>query len=136
MDAYDIDSGVPTAVAKIQLPGRLGFGDINTPVMFDAEWRDGAWQRGRLLPYGPIALWPGSRALQYGELVFEGLKAYRVGRSRPSIGVAPMPTAAASRARRRASRCRRHLACSTAQPTGISALWPPEVSDNGRQLMR
>jgi branched-chain amino acid aminotransferase len=85
MDDYDIEPGVAAAIAKFRLPERLGFGEINAPVMFDAEWREGAWQRGRLLPYGPIALWPGSRALQYGELVFEGLKAYRVGASRPNL---------------------------------------------------
>ncbi len=85
MDPYDIDPGVRAAIAKFRLPERLGFGEINAPVMFDAEWREGAWQRGRLLPYGPIALWPGSRALQYGELVFEGLKAYRVGGGRPNL---------------------------------------------------
>jgi len=85
MSAYDIDPGVAAAVAAFELPERLGFGRINAPVMFAAEWRDGAWQRGRLLPYGPIELWPGSRALQYAELVFEGLKAYRVGQSRPNL---------------------------------------------------
>lgn len=85
MDAYDVDPGVAAAVASFRLPERLGFGQISAPVMFDAEWRDGAWQRGRLLPYGPIQVWPGSRALQYAELVFEGLKAYRVGRSRPNL---------------------------------------------------
>lgn len=31
------------------------------------------------MPYAPIEILPGARALQYGELVFEGLKAYRVG---------------------------------------------------------
>jgi len=85
MSAYDIDPGAAAAVAAFKLPERLGFGKINAPVMFSAEWRDGAWQRGRLLPYGPIELWPGSRALQYAELVFEGLKAYRVGQSRPNL---------------------------------------------------
>lgn len=85
MDAYDIDPGVAPAIANFRPPERLGFGDVNAPVMFDAEWREGAWQRARLLPYGPIALWPGARALHYGELVFEGLKAYRVGQSRPNL---------------------------------------------------
>ena len=46
--------------------------------MFAADW-SGQWSRGRLMPYGPIAIAPGARALQYAELVFEGLKAYRVG---------------------------------------------------------
>lgn len=85
MDAYDVDPGVAAAIAGFKLPERLGFGQINAPVMFDAQWSDGAWRRGRLLPYGPIELAPGARALQYAELVFEGLKAYRVGRSRPNL---------------------------------------------------
>lgn len=33
----------------------------------------------KLLPCGLIELWPGSRALQYAALVFEGLKTYGVG---------------------------------------------------------
>ena len=85
MEAYDIDPGVAAAVASFRLPERLGFGVFAAPVMFDAEWRDGAWQRGRLLPYGRIEVWPGSRVLQYAELVFEGLKAYRVGRTQPNL---------------------------------------------------
>ncbi|MGA9368769.1 MAG: branched chain amino acid aminotransferase, partial [Steroidobacteraceae bacterium] len=85
MQAYDIDAGVAAAVADFKPPARLGFGLISAPVMFEADWRGGAWQKGRLRPYGPIELWPGSRALQYAELVFEGLKAYRVGHSRPNL---------------------------------------------------
>ncbi|MGH8199792.1 MAG: branched-chain amino acid aminotransferase [Steroidobacteraceae bacterium] len=85
MEAYDIDPGVAAAVASFKLPEHLGFGVFAAPVMFDAEWRDGAWRRGRLLPYGRIEVWPGSRVLQYAELVFEGLKAYRVGRSQPNL---------------------------------------------------
>jgi branched-chain amino acid aminotransferase len=38
-----------------------------------------------LLPYGPIQILPGARALQYAELVFEGLKAYRIGQSKPNL---------------------------------------------------
>jgi branched-chain amino acid aminotransferase len=85
MNTYDVDPGVAAAVSNFKAPERLGFGQVSAPVMFDAEWREGEWQRGRLLPYGPIELWPGSRALQYAELVFEGLKAYRVGQSRPNL---------------------------------------------------
>ena len=52
--------------------------------MFAADW-SGQWNRGRLMPYGPIAIAPGARALQYAELVFEGLKAYRVGGGSPNL---------------------------------------------------
>src|ERR1700739_671080 len=89
MPAYDIAPGVAAALERFVLPEKLGFGAVNAPVMFSAEWRDGNWQRGTLVPYGPIEVWPGSRALQYAELVFEGLKAYKVGQARPNFFTAP-----------------------------------------------
>ena len=71
------------------LPDKLGFGLVAAPVMFSAEWSDGTWDRGELTPYGPIEILPGARALHYGELVFEGLKAYKVERRQPEL----VPTA-------------------------------------------
>ena len=101
MSDYDIDPGVPAAIERFKLPETLGFGPVNAPVMFEAEWRDGRWGKGRLKPYGPIELWPGARALQYAELVFEGMKAYRVGHSRPNFF---RPDANCARLQRSASR--------------------------------
>ena len=101
MSDYDIDPGVPAAIERFKLPETLGFGPVNAPVMFEAEWRDGRWGRGRLEPYGPIELLPGARALQYAELVFEGMKAYRVGQSRPNFF---RPDANCTRLQRSASR--------------------------------
>ena len=101
MSDYDIDPGVPAAIERFKLPETLGFGPVNAPVMFEAEWRDGGWGRGRLAPYGPIELLPGARALQYAELVFEGMKAYRVERSRPNFF---RPDANCARLQRSASR--------------------------------
>jgi branched-chain amino acid aminotransferase len=101
MSDYDIDPGVPAAIERFKLPETLGFGPVNAPVMFEAEWRDGGWGRGRLEPYGPIELLPGARALQYAELVFEGMKAYRVERSRPNFF---RPDANCARLQRSASR--------------------------------
>jgi branched-chain amino acid aminotransferase len=101
MSDYDIDPGVPGAIERFRLPETLGFGLVEAPVMFEAEWRDGRWERGRLIPYGPITLWPGARALQYAELVFEGMKAYRVGQSRPNLF---RPDANCRRLQRSASR--------------------------------
>ena len=45
MSDYDIDPGVPAAIERFKLPETLGFGLVNAPVMFDAEWRDGRWER-------------------------------------------------------------------------------------------
>jgi branched-chain amino acid aminotransferase len=85
MSEYDIAPGVAEAVASFRLPEKLGFGLLSAPAMFNVEWREGGWGRGQVLPYGPIEIWPGARALQYAELVFEGMKAYRVGQSKPNL---------------------------------------------------
>ena len=81
----DIAPGVLEALKDFRLPEKLGFGAVPAPVMFTADWADGEWDRGRLVPYGPIEILPGARALQYAELVFEGLKAYRVGGDHPNL---------------------------------------------------
>ena len=85
MAGYDVAPGVAAALQNFKLPEKLGFGAVPAPVMFAAEWANGSWGRGTLKPFGPIELLPGARALQYAELVFEGLKAYCVGRSWPNL---------------------------------------------------
>jgi branched-chain amino acid aminotransferase len=82
--SYEVAPGVSAALREFALPETLGFGIVAAPVMFAAEWSNGAWGRGELAPYGPIEILPGARALQYAELVFEGLKAYRVGAATPA----------------------------------------------------
>jgi branched-chain amino acid aminotransferase len=52
--------------------------------MVTIRYRDGAWQRGELVPYGPLSLDPAASVLHYGQSVFEGFKAYR----QPDGGVA------------------------------------------------
>jgi branched-chain amino acid aminotransferase len=85
VSGYDVAPGVAAALQNFTLPERLGFGLVPAPVMFAAEWSNGSWGRGALKPFGPIEILPGARALQYAELVFEGLKAYCVGRSWPNL---------------------------------------------------
>jgi len=85
MTRYDIAPGVDTALQRFIVPDKLGFGLVAAPVMFSAEWSEGEWRRGQLLPHGPIEILPGARALHYAELVFEGMKAYQVDRSWPNL---------------------------------------------------
>jgi branched-chain amino acid aminotransferase len=80
-----IAPGVLDALKNFKLPEKLGFGAVSAPIMFTVDWADGRWGRGRLVPYGPIEILPGARALQYAELVFEGLKAYRIGGEHPNL---------------------------------------------------
>jgi branched-chain amino acid aminotransferase len=82
---YEVAPGVLQALHRFVVPEHLGFGDVHAPVMFSADYTAGIWGCGQLVPYGPIEILPGARALQYAELVFEGLKAYRVGAATPSL---------------------------------------------------
>ena len=59
------------------LKGTLGFGRVFTENMVSIRYAAGAWQRGELVPYGPITLDPAASVLHYGQAIFEGFKAYR-----------------------------------------------------------
>jgi branched-chain amino acid aminotransferase len=80
MADYIIRDGVWKGVADFRLPESLGFGLVTAPVMYSATFDHGRWNQGELLPYGPIEILPGARALHFAEQAFEGMKAYRVGR--------------------------------------------------------
>ena len=55
-----------------------GFGRYFTDHMVKIDWTaDNHWDDGTVLPYGPLALDPATSSLHYGQLIFEGLKAYR-----------------------------------------------------------
>jgi branched-chain amino acid aminotransferase len=55
----------------------LGF-DINpADKMFVAYYRSGKWDSGKIVEYGAIALYPSAVVLNYGQGIFEGMKAYR-----------------------------------------------------------
>jgi branched-chain amino acid aminotransferase len=55
-----------------------GFGRFFTDHMVRIDWTEAdGWGPGSVLPYGPVTLDPAASALHYGQLIFEGLKAYR-----------------------------------------------------------
>ena len=55
----------------------LGFGKYVAPIMIQALYENGQWQRCDLLPYGPLQLDPCSKVLHYGQEIFEGMKVFR-----------------------------------------------------------
>lgn len=81
----DIHPDVPAALEQFELPDNLGFGQVFAPVMFRIDYEDGAWGKGELLPYAPIALDPASKLLHFAQVVFEGLKAYRGSHEQPVL---------------------------------------------------
>jgi branched-chain amino acid aminotransferase len=64
--------------AKPTDESRLGFGKIFTDHMFAMNYTgEKGWHNPRIVPYGPLSLDPATTCLHYGQLIFEGLKAYR-----------------------------------------------------------
>jgi branched-chain amino acid aminotransferase len=53
------------------------FGKYFTDHMLEMEYKDGAWQKPVIKPYGPISVEPSLAALHYGQAIFEGIKAYK-----------------------------------------------------------
>ena len=82
---YSVEPGVEAALIDFTAPAELGFGIVPAPVMFSAEYRDGVWEEGQLLPFGPISILPNSRTVQFAESIFEGMKAYRARPAAPHL---------------------------------------------------
>ncbi|MDE0871655.1 MAG: branched-chain amino acid aminotransferase [Flavobacteriales bacterium] len=71
----------------------LEFGKVFSDHMFVMEYEGGAWQRGKIEPYGPFTMSPASMVFHYGQAIFEGMKAFRqdngqVSLFRPGMNIA------------------------------------------------
>ena len=55
----------------------LGFNFIETRTMFIADHISGEWGNGKLVPFGNFEISPASCVLNYGQGIFEGMKALR-----------------------------------------------------------
>ncbi len=54
----------------------IGFEFIPTKKMFISRYKDGRWEAGKIVPFGSIELSPAACVLNYGQGIFEGMKAY------------------------------------------------------------
>jgi branched-chain amino acid aminotransferase len=54
----------------------LGFGEVFSDHMLSMEYKDGEWGSPQIVPYGTIEIFPAMCSLHYGQIVFEGLKAF------------------------------------------------------------
>ena len=55
----------------------LGFDFIQTRMMFLSEFKDGSWSDGELKPLRHIEVSPAACVLNYGQGIFEGMKALK-----------------------------------------------------------
>lgn len=53
------------------------FGKVFSDHMFVAEYKDGKWQQGAIMPYQDVPMSLALSALHYGQAIFEGMKAYK-----------------------------------------------------------
>ena len=55
----------------------LPFGTVFSDHMLVCNYKNGKWQKVKIMPYGPIAMNPGTQVFHYGQSVFEGMKAFK-----------------------------------------------------------
>ena len=55
----------------------LNFGSVFTDHMLVCDYKNGAWEAPKIVPYRPITLEPSSKIFHYGQSIFEGMKAYK-----------------------------------------------------------
>lgn len=55
----------------------LAFGSVFSDHMLVCDYKNGAWETPKIIPYGPISLEPSAKIFHYGQSIFEGMKAYR-----------------------------------------------------------
>lgn len=55
----------------------LSFGNVFTDHMLVCDYKNGAWETPKVVPYQPITLDPSSKIFHYGQSIFEGMKAYK-----------------------------------------------------------
>ena len=55
----------------------LAFGSVFTDHMLVCDYKNGAWENPKIVPYGPITLDPSAKIFHYGQSIFEGMKAYK-----------------------------------------------------------
>jgi branched-chain amino acid aminotransferase len=55
----------------------IPFGKYFTDHMLEVDFEDGEWKTVEIKPYQPLLLSPSLAALHYGQVIFEGVKAYK-----------------------------------------------------------
>lgn len=55
----------------------LAFGSVFSDHMLVCDYKNGAWETPKIIPYGPLSLEPSAKIFHYGQSIFEGMKAYK-----------------------------------------------------------
>lgn len=75
---YEFSVTITSEPKKKPEPEELEFGTVFTDHMFIMDYNDEeGWHDGRVVPYAPLEIDPAAICLNYGQSMFEGLKAYK-----------------------------------------------------------
>ncbi len=91
-ETYELVPGVPFRLHRTDKSRlsqvdfhNLPFGKVFSDHMFVAEYRNGKWQNFRIEPYRTLQFTPAMIALHYGQIIFEGMKAFRTVDGKPVL---------------------------------------------------
>jgi len=84
LDTIPIQKTTHSRLPEVDMD-KLSFGEIVSDHMLLADYRDGAWHSPHIVPFGNLEMPPHTLALHYGQLVWEGMKAFRMIDGRVSI---------------------------------------------------
>jgi branched-chain amino acid aminotransferase len=79
------NTNVTALLKQYALPSPLGFGLELAPIMYRADYMNGRWQSGQLIPFSEVGINPAATCVQFGQQCFEGMKAYKVGQAQPQL---------------------------------------------------
>jgi branched-chain amino acid aminotransferase len=75
MANFKINKVETDRISKVDY-NNLSFGKYFSDHVFVAEYKNGKWNEGEIIPYGPMNVEPAMCTLHYGQSIFEGLKAF------------------------------------------------------------
>ncbi|NQW36589.1 MAG: branched-chain amino acid aminotransferase [Flavobacteriales bacterium] len=72
----DIQKADKSKISEVDF-NTLAFGDVFTDHMFECDYKNGAWEVPKIVPYHNLSIPPSAKVFHYGQACFEGMKAYR-----------------------------------------------------------
>lgn len=73
---FDIERTGSSRLAEVDFEN-LPFGRVFSDHMFVMDFKDGEWQKGKIVPFQNLSLNPATSVIHYGQSIFEGMKAFR-----------------------------------------------------------
>ncbi len=74
--AINIERAKTSKISQVDFDN-LAFGSVYTDHMLVCDYKNGAWEAPKIIPYQAISLEPSAKIFHYGQSIFEGMKAYK-----------------------------------------------------------